>query len=525
MKKILSIIISAIILISFIPSKSVSASSVNFSNINSYKFKFVQATTQFQVSLAIDLNSSSTWTIKKNGIVIGSNTDYLSYTASTTHMSVPVKTYVSKAYSFDIGDVVEFNASGTLVYCYANPSYCVNFDTQNIYGTTTPKYKDEWLDPNVVTLDDQLNAILPNGLQEYIVYSNSSGTYAEYFENFPIVNILSDPTPNDNKANISWSGNGDRCAYKLIDDSFVFEHIDLDSAYTTWNINGEMTILRSSQSISFDNKTYNSAISGYSNDANTVMPGDPLSVKVITPSPDFKTNKPQAYVEFVIDFPTVHPDDTLTLFHKSNYIPTRPQVKINGEWLLKGFGFQQLTRVQSTNFNIIDEKYIIRGERTLYTYKVLCNLANASNPLNIWSDVKYVDFVLSRPLANSDIKFTYEDDVTITILKVTPVDANANGIDDVTGEDMTTTPTPSNGITNTNPTNTYEQDNVENDTTDNYSGDLLDNFQNIISILRNFTSNMNGLMGFLPGEFTAVIVLSMSIGIFIFIFQTYRGAK
>jgi len=375
------------------------------------------------------------------------------------------------------------------------------------------------------TLDEQLLAIAQNGLPEYIVYKNTQGTFAEYFSEFPLVVVNSDSVSGDNKAAISWTGYGDRNVYILKNNVFEFERIDIDSNFSTYSPSGEMEILRTSQAINFDSKTYNSSINGYDPEQNIIQPDDPLTLSVVSPVADFKTNKDKAYVEFKIDFPTIHPDDDLTLFHRSHYIPTRPQVKINGEWLLKGFGFESLTKIQSSNFNIIDEKYVIRGDRTIYTYKVLCTLSNTANPLNIWSDVKYVDFVLSRPLATSDIKYTYTDDVTISILKVASVDANADGIDDNTGEDMTNTPTPSNVISNPNPTNTYEDSDTENDTTDNYSGDLLDNFQNIISILQNFTSNMGGLMGFLPGEFTAVIVLSMSIGIFIFIFQTYRGAK
>jgi len=531
MKKILSISLMFLMLLSILPFKSVNAANQTFSNINSFKFKAVTPTTSFQMGIA--LTTDTTWTLKINGNIVSSNSNYLSKNVNTTHMGNTCTTYVTIIQSLAVNDVFEFVTSGSVVYLYANPTYGITYDLYGIYGTTTPTYKDTQFNPNVISLDDQLLEIAPAGMPEYIVYEANNKTYAEYFDEFPNVIINSDAVSGDDKADIVWNGNGDRFVYELNEDIFILQKMDFSATYSTFEPTGEMKILRSSQNINYDNKTYNTGISGYDPDEIGDPVTDAMDLKVTQPKGGtINTNKDSGYIEFVIDTPVIHPEDELTLFHKTNYECMAPRIKINGNWLFKDLNAISFITDYNTilqrqislpDVKLINFKYERRNDRYIYSYKLLVeDLSSGSNTFNISADVGYMSVTLNRGPVESDIKFTYTDSQTVYFIKSLPVDANSDGVDDNTGQDMTNIPTDQETI-NHDTDNVVVEDGILSDSTDQFQTGLFQNVMDMFTTFKMFIANIGSLFQWLPSEITAMIVLSMSVGLFLMIMRTFLG--
>jgi len=560
MKKILSIFIITLLLFQ---TSSVFALTYNLNNSVDINTAKTTALSNYQTQFdALEVNQSLTSTVR--GYISSINT-YRIYHLQITRSTGTILDYLICPFTNNDLSLTQTGIQANADYVYLNfnseitgstgyvPAmmYDFNDNTWGVYiDNSISLYKQSGTSPYTATFtlteltdsySDLLSTLNPSpGFNEFIIYEMQGGSkVAEYFKSFPLVTFVSDSVRGDDFAKWKWSGNGDREVYFCSDD----ETWDLvsktsNSSFTGYFTGLEIKIIASSVQLHDDQlNTYGGSLGGDSStDPVDLDPDSPTSIRITSPLDGLETTKTSAYFEILVNTPTTVKAGLLNM---ATYTASMPLIYFENNNITNpdnNLGYLPWTKkityfTENNTFWESDDEYedfelksvtsnILGNNRTEYVFKVVCNLAVGNNDFNI--NVKPMWHSLSSTGALAYPKVGDIITKNLTVVRVASVDSDNNGVDDNTGETINSDPYNGNVINDDGNTQwVNDGDPVTSAELD--ATKLTSVFKDMLSVILSFTSNIGGIFAFLPPEILSLIVLSMSVGIFLFIFKAILG--
>jgi len=558
MKKIFSVLMIAIILISCIPLQSIHAAQISTESYDPSLINFVKLDnigTQSTLGshnfyFVGDINCSITVTVDKGETseAVYTSSGWSRSTLSGYGDGITYTKYIMPAINFNYSYQIEVTTPVWKAWGGTNVTDSYNFI---IYQTSQQNLPDDsslnkiYYDSaklEIVTdnYTDLLSSLSPSpGFNEFIIYEMQGGSkVAEYYKQFPLVTFVSDSVRDDDFAKWKWTGSGDREVYFCTDDETWDLASKTSTSYTGYFTGLEIKIISSSVPFNDDlNNSYGGSLGGDSStDPVDIDPDSPTTVRITSPLDGLETTKTSAYFEILVNTPTTVKAGILNMatytasmpliYFETNNI-TNPDNNLGYlPWTQKITYFTENNTFWENNDEYEDFELksvtsnILGNNRTEYVFRVICNLETGNNDFTI--SIKPIWHSLSSTGA-----FAYPQygDIVVrdlTVIRSTSVDANNDGVDDNTNETLDDKPYDGSVINDSDNTQWVNDGSPVTDSNVDAAA-LTSVFKNILSVITMFTTQMGGVMNFLPPEIITIIVLSMSVGVFLFIFKAILG--